>query len=300
MSSNSSPSLHAVKIVSLGEVLWDLFPDGNRFGGAAANFACHAALNGGQVTMLSAVGMDERGEEALRILRGLGIETSSIQRTANAATGTVGVTVDASGKPSFVIHADAAWDCIDWTTGTESIIAGADAVYFGTLGQRCIQSRETIRRALEIARTSRVRRILDVNLRPPYFDNAMILESVSLASVLKLSDEEFPLVAMACRIESDSNQEDALRSLLVRFGLELVAMTRGAEGALLISAVETIDHPGIPTVVCDTVGAGDAFTAAMVMGLCSGAPLEAIARNACTVASATCEYAGAIPFHLVR
>ena len=282
-------------IVSLGEVLWDLFPDGNRFGGAPANFACHATMQGSEVTMLSAVGMDEPGEEALVILRRLGVNTLQIQRSEHAATGTVGVTIDALGKPSFVIHPNAAWDYIEWTPEMESTVARAEAVYFGTLSQRSVRSRSTIRQALAIAKSHRVRRILDVNLRTPFFDDAMIRDSISMASILKLSDDELPAVTQACGIDSVSNHEDALRTLLQRFELDLVAMTRGAQGALLLSAYESIDQAGIPAVVSDTVGAGDAFTAALAIGICSGVSLHCIAENACKIASATCEYSGAIP-----
>jgi fructokinase len=282
-------------IVSLGEVLWDLFPDGNRFGGASANFACQAAMQGASVTILSAVGVDERGDEAIRILRHFGVDTSIVQRIDNTATGTVGVTMDALGKPSFVIHLNAAWDRIEWSPDFESIIARADAVYFGTLGQRSPLSQNTIRHALEIAKANGVRRVLDVNLRAPYFDNTMVRESLALASILKLSDVEFPVVAKACGIDDSSKQEDALRSLLRQFQLDLVAMTRGAHGALLVSADDTIDQPGFPVVVCDTVGAGDAFTAALTVGVCSGAFIRSVAKNACKVASSACEYPGAIP-----
>ena len=282
-------------IVSLGEVLWDLFPDGSRFGGAPTNFACHAALQGAKVVLMSAVGVDERGDEAIRILTRLGVDTSFIQRINDAATGTVGVTLDALGKPSFVIHPDAAWDRVEWTPDSETVLARADAVYFGTLGQRCRVSRNTILRALEYAKANGVRRILDVNLRSPYFDKDLIRDSVSLASTLKLSDEELPFVASACGIGENSNTEQALRFLIRHFNLELVAMTRGADGALLVTADETIDQSGFPVVVCDTVGAGDAFTAALTVGVCSGASLSSVAENACKVASAACEYAGAIP-----
>lgn len=283
------------RILSCGEVLWDLFPDGVRFGGAPANFACHAALLGGSVTMLSAVGDDARGREAVKILRGFGIETPLIQRVADAATGTVGVSVDAAGKPSFEIHAGSAWDRIAWTPEIEASIANAEAIYFGTLGQRGETSRATISRALALAKERGIVRVLDVNLRPPFFDATLIRDSVGQASVLKLSDEELPTVAKACGIECCRHAEDALRAMLTLHDLELVAMTRGADGALLVSADETISQPGIPTVVRDTVGAGDSFTAALALGLLRGDALADIARNACAIAAAVCAHDGAVP-----
>lgn len=283
-------------IVSLGEVLWDLFPEGPRFGGAPANFACHAAAQGAPVSMVSAVGDDARGDEAMEILRSFGIDTSLVQQIAGARTGTVGVKLDASGKPTFVIHEDSAWDQIAWTAALEARVTAAGAVCFGTLGQRGGESRATIRRALGAAKTAGIRRVLDVNLRRPFFDPAMIRESVARASVLKLSDEELQEVAIACGTRHAlGDPEASLRALLDGCHLELVAMTRGAEGALLVARDLTIDQPGIPTKVCDTVGAGDAFTAALVTGLLRGDPLATIARVACEIAAAVCAQPGAVP-----
>ncbi len=282
-------------ILSCGEVLWDLFPEGAQFGGAAANFACHAALLGGDVTLLSAVGADARGDEAIAILRGFGIATSLIQRNADAATGSVGVSLDMAGKPSFEIHADSAWDRVVWTGALDARVANVDAVYFGTLGQRGEKSRATIRQALRLAKDRGILRVLDVNLRKPFYDGALIRDSIALASVLKLSDDELPEVAAACGIALDAKPENTLRALLVRSGLDLVAMTRGADGALLVSKDDAVSQPGIPTKVVDTVGAGDSFTAALVIGLLRGEPHKSILRKACEIASAVCSHSGAVP-----
>jgi len=283
------------RILSCGEVLWDLFPEGARFGGAPANFACHAALLGGDVTMLSAVGKDIRGDEAVTILRGFGVEIYLVQHIADAITGSVGVNVDTAGKPSFEIHAGSAWDLINWTDALEAKVSEADAVYFGTLGQRGAVSRATIRRAMELARERGILRVLDVNLRSPFYDAALIRESIAHASVLKLSDDELSEVATACGIALDTKPEATLRSLLTRFGLHLVVMTRGAEGALFVSPNGVIDQPGIPTTVVDTVGAGDSFTAAFVLGILRGDAPEVILQKACEIASAVCSQSGAVP-----
>lgn len=282
-------------ILSCGEMLWDLFPAGPRFGGAPANFACHAALHGARVALLSAVGDDPRGREATAILRRFGLDPSLVQTIADAPTGAVGVSVDAAGKPTFEIHAGSAWDRIAWTPALETHLGGVDAIYFGTLGQRDPVSRATIRRALAVA-TSRGRlRVLDVNLRRPFFDAALIRESVAEATVLKLSDDELDAVLAACGVPPGPDPTASLRALLVRHRLDLVALTRGAAGALLVSATEVIDQPGIPTMVRDTVGAGDSFTAALVVGLLRGEPLSTLARVACETAAAVCAHAGALP-----
>ena len=285
-------------ILSCGEVLWDLFPEGACFGGAPANFACHAAILGGKVALLSAVGGDARGGEALAILRNLGVETSLIQRRADAPTGTVGVSVDGAGQPAFEIHPDSAWDGIVWTPALAGRVASADAIYFGTLGQRGATSRATIRQALGVAGARGIPRVLDVNLRQPFYHAALIRESIAEASILKLSDEELGEVAAACGVAFAGDAEATLRNLLVKENLDLIAMTRGADGALVVTRGETIDQPGIPAQVIDTVGAGDSFTAALTVGLLQGGPVRTIARTACETASAVCAQPGAVPLPL--
>lgn len=282
-------------ILSLGEVLWDLFPEGARFGGAPANFACHAAALGAKVAMLSAVGDDPRGREAIEILQGYDIDVSLIQSVTDAPTGKVGVILDAKGKPTFDIHEGSAWDGIAWIPELEARVVESEGIYFGTLGQRGEVSRATIHRALGLAQASGVLRILDINLRKPFFDAALIQKSIELASVLKLSDDELEQVVAACEIKSAHGCEAKLRVLLERFCLDLVVMTRGAEGAIVVSPDETIDQAGIQTQVQDTVGAGDAFTASFVLGLLRGESLNKITFDACTTAAAACAHSGAVP-----
>jgi len=283
------------KILSLGEVLWDLFPDGERFGGAPANVACHAAILGGEITMVSAVGNDERGQEAVAILNGFGIDTSLIQVDAQQPTGSVGIELDAAGKPQFTIHENAAWDHLAWSSQLAAKIGEANAVYFGTLGQRGTSSRATIRRALDAAKAAGVLCILDVNLRAPFFSLELIRESIEHADVLKLSDDELDHVADACTISRTQDNATILRALVKRFKLSSVVLTRGPEGALFVSADETVDQPGIPTKVVDTVGAGDSFTAALMTGLLQGKDASRLSQDACETASAVCAIPAAIP-----
>lgn len=290
--------MNPAKIISFGEVLWDLFPEGSRFGGAPANLACHAAILGAEVTVVSAVGDDERGREAVRILEGYRVDTGLIQIVPGAPTGTVGVALDAAGKPQFTIHEETAWDETAWTPDLAARIAVADAVYFGTLGQRSETSRTTIRRALEAAKAPGVTRLLDVNLRAPFFDVPMIRESIALANVLKISDDELPEVARACALHGEGGDDALLRRLLEQFQLDLVVMTRGAKGALLVSPGGEVNQPGIPAEVVDTVGAGDSFTAAFLVGLLRGEPYGRILQAACERAARVCAMRGAVPENL--
>jgi len=261
------------RILSIGEVLWDLLPDGARFGGAAANFSCHAAILGGDVSIVSAVGDDDSGNDALKILQSFGIEISLMQRIKDAPTGSVDVLLDSAGKPTFEIHAGSAWDYISWTNELEARIANVDAIHFGTLGQRSEISRTTIRKLLSVA----------------------IRESIAWANVLKLSDDELIEVAEAFDIPSCLTTTETLRAIREKYRLDLVVLTRGAEGALVVSHQGTIDQSGIPTKVVDTVGAGDCFIAAFLLGLLRGEPHQDILRIACDKASAVCAHSGAVP-----
>jgi fructokinase len=296
-----------IHVLSCGEVLWDVFPDGACFGGAPANFACHAAILGCQTSMLSAVGRDSRGDQAIEILQRIAVDTSLIQRVDDAPTGSVSVRLDAAGKPSFEIHPDSAWDHVAWSPSLESCVSNVDAIYFGTLGQRSHRSRATIRRAMMQARDLGILRVLDVNLRQPFYDRTLIRESIEQANVLKLSDEELVEVCVACGISSSNEtnhptenptgfqSQMLLSQLRETQSLDIVVMTRGANGAVLASSNGILEQPGIPTRVVDTVGAGDAFTAAFVHGILCGDSHEQILFEACSIASQVCSHAGAVP-----
>ena len=281
-------------IIGLGEILWDIFPSGPRFGGAPANFACSAAALGGdqvRVCMASCVGNDELGQLALRSLREKSVQTSGVMR-ASQPTGQVLVQLDALGHARYEFAADTAWDNFAWSDELERLAVHAQACCFGTLAQRSKLSRETIRTFLAKTPATALR-ILDVNLRPPFFTDDVILESLSLANVLKLNDEELPVLASLCGIAG--TPVEVMRQLAARFGLTCVALTRGPSGAILVRGDAVSQQPGIATRVEDTVGAGDAFTAVLALGLLEGRELDAINRSACRVAAFVCSQAGATP-----
>ena len=190
------------RIVAMGDGLWDLFPDGPRFGGATANYACHASILGADVHMVSGVGQDERGEALLQVYQKHGVSTDLVQVLKDYPTGVVNVELTESGLPTFTIGENAAWDHWEWNDEIEGTVRQADALYFGTLGQRGESSREGIRRALAMAQDQNIPRILDINLRAPFFDDELIRESIALCSVLKLSDEELERVTQACGLDS--------------------------------------------------------------------------------------------------
>jgi len=279
-------------IVGIGEVLWDVFPDGPRFGGAPANFACHAAALGGEVSVVSRVGEDSLGEQAIVELQRRGVDTRMIATSASYPTGTVQVELDQAGIPQYEISTSTAWDHLEWSDRLEHLASKADGVCFGTLGQRGETSRQTIRRFLQATRPSCLR-IFDVNLRQDFHDESMISDSLELANVLKLNVDELPVVAA---IDGFTGSEvEVLRNLRNRYKLHLVALTRGARGAMLSGEDEISECKGKLVEVRDTVGAGDAFTATLAIGLLREQDLNIINGHACQVAAFVCSQAGATP-----
>lgn len=286
-------------VVGLGEVLWDVYPDAARFGGAPANFASHAASLDAESWLASSVGVDELGDRAVDTLRQHGVESACVARDAEHPTGRVDVTLDSLGRPSYEIADNTAWDHIAWTDVLDSLARRCDAVCFGTLAQRSSQSRETIQQFVKKTPFGALR-MFDVNLRKQFFDGAVIDQSLRLATGLKLNEEELPIIARLCGV-SEPNPRDAMRALMNIYSLRLVALTRGPGGATLIAGAEESTSPALTTTVVDTVGAGDAFTAAVVIGFLAGLPLAEVNAHANAVASFVCSQPGAVavlPDHL--
>lgn len=280
-------------VVGVGEALWDVLPDGDHFGGAPANVALHAAALGVEAWLVSAVGCDARGEAALARLDAAGVQRSTVPQLADHATGVVRVNVDAAGRPGYDIAAESAWDYVPWSATVQQVAERADAIAFGSLAQRAPVSRATIRRVVRETRSS-AWRLFDVNLRQAYYDAAVLKRSLELANAVKLNEEELPVVARLCGVRAGA-PADQLRALRDRFGLKLAALTRGPCGAVLVTPAEVWESVAPPTEVVDTVGAGDAFTAALLVGVLAGRPLDEVSRRANAVASYVCSQPGATP-----
>lgn len=278
-------------IITVGEVLWDMFPSGPRFGGAPANLACHAAMLGANVTVVSRVGEDDFGRQAIQFLKSAGINPASIQVDPVHATGSVLVTLDGAGKPTFAIRRDVAWDHLEWHDHLASLAEQADAICFGTLAQRCNQTRSVITRLLTEA-PDRLR-LLDLNLRPPFFDEPTIRGSLAQANALKLNDEELETVRDLLHLVG--SPRDQIEQLRQQFDLRLIALTRGHAGSLLVVGDQQSELIGRQLEVVDTVGAGDAFTAAVVVGYLNGKPLPEFHVAAAALAEYVCCQAGAVP-----
>ena len=280
-------------VVGLGEVLWDLFPEGKQLGGAPANFAYITNLLGDRGIIASRVGDDALGDEIQQKLGTLGLESSYLQSDSARPTGTVRVRVDQDGQARFEITDMVAWDFLEWTPAWESLAQQADAICFGSLAQRSPASRETIHKFLGAARPGTAR-IFDVNLRQAFYSAKVLSESLKFADIAKLNAEELPRVVELLGIPHHGEQPSAER-LRFAYGLKLVCVTRGAQGSLLVSEFERHEHPGFRVQVADTVGAGDAFTAALVHHFLRGARLAAMNEAANRIGAWVASCVGATP-----
>lgn len=280
------------RILSIGEVLWDLLPSGPVMGGAAANFAVHCQALGATSGLVSRVGDDPRGHEILRLLRQRKIDTRFVGVDRELPTGVVTVALADDGQPHYDIHENVAWDAISLSPECLSAAGGADAVCFGTLAQRAPASRSAIE-TLVGALPPESLRVFDINLRQQFYSREIVESSLMLANVLKLNEIELPVLAEMFRLSGDA--ESQIASLADRFHLRAVAYTRGANGSVLLVDGERSRQDGLSVTVRDTVGAGDAFTAAMVVGLVAEWPLAAIHERAGEVAAFVCSHSGPTP-----
>ncbi len=292
-------------VVGLGELLWDLFPKGKQLGGAPANFAYITALLGDTGIVASRVGNDRLGQEALWHLKSSGLDISRIQRDLTHPTGTVKVDVDPKGQPEYRFTENVAWDFMEFSEDWISLARSTHAVCFGTLAQRNSVSRSTIRAFLS-ALASFAIGIFDVNLRQSYFSSEVIRDSLRHAKVLKLNHEEYPRFldllqcplknsARAANAPSDYSDISAARWLCREFGVQIVCITRGPNGSLLVTANSQHEHPGFSVKIADTVGAGDAFTAALVYHALRGSSLAAMNAAANRMGSWLASQEGAMP-----
>jgi len=280
-------------VVGLGELLWDLFPSGKKMGGAPANFAYITSLLGDQGIPASRLGDDDLGDEAIRRLAQLGLSTEFIQRDADHPTGTVKVQVDDAGQPRFDISEHVAWDFLDWTPQWQQLAERTDAVCFSTLAQRSEPSRTTMKSFLRGTRPAALR-VCDINLRQHFFTLQVVDESMKLANIVKLNHEELPRVMRLFSMDH-RDEEDAAQRLLRVYNLKLICVTRGNGGSLLLSPDARSEHPGFKVKVADTVGAGDAFTAALVHGYLRAATLPEINETANRVGAWVASQPGGTP-----
>lgn len=285
-------------IVGIGELLWDVYPDGRKVaGGAPFNFAFHCHQLGHPAAIVSRVGNDALGRELRERVRELGLTDEYIQTDPEHPTGTVQVTLDAHAVPTYSITRDVAWDHIKWDAWDNrlhELAERASAVSFGTLALCDKESSEAVQ---EVARGRRTLCVFDVNLRQDHYSQLLLEWGLARARWVKLSDQELTTLADLFGV---SAPPEALPGRFHELQLgpgQLLIVTRGAEGAEILWPEHGVHvhEPGVPAEVVDTVGAGDSFTAAMVCLHLEGRPLSECARFAVHYAARVCEQPGGTP-----
>lgn len=281
-------------VVGLGEVLWDVFPDGKRLGGAPSNFAFHASREGCDGIVVSAVGSDTLGAEIISFLRQKNLP--ALLPRVPEPTGTVSVSTDSVGVASYVFAENCAWDNIPFSSETETVARSAAAVCFGSLAQRDPRSRSTVLRFLDCVPSTALR-VFDVNLRQNFYTKEIVESSLSRCSILKMNEDEAPVISGLLGVISCS-RESFFSALFEKFpALKIIIFTLGEAGSTVAGREGVLSEiPADTSIrVVDTVGAGDAFTAGFVAALLHGADVSSAHRRATELAGFVCSRAGAMP-----
>ncbi len=276
-------------IISIGEIVWDIFNEKKILGGAPLNAAYHLSSLDMNVRLVSRIGRDKLSNLTLQSISAIGLSTEDVQIDDELPTGQVVVSLDRNNQPSFDIVAPAAWDAIDGAA-IDNIAPGAFHLLFGTLAQRSEKSRRAIQSLWDMADII----FYDVNLRPPFTPVETVLASLQVADVVKLNDDELHKAASWSDINSGSLQEKAER-FFRRWNLHSLAVTLGEKGALLICPDGAFSHPGFPAKVVDTVGSGDAFFAGLIEGIINKRPWQICLERANRRGAYVAGKAGATP-----
>jgi fructokinase len=282
----------SVTVVGIGELLWDLLPSGAEVGGAPANFAFHAQSLGARSHIISRVGDDPPGLELLARVDSMSLPRAGVQIDGGQPTGTVGVTLGEEGIPRFEIRENCAWDRLMATTQALATVREADAICFGSLAQRDPVSRASIRQLLAHAPEESMR-IFDINLRQHFHSPEVMERSLELANVVKLNDDELSLIASTLRLPGDTRRR--LSTLAEAYRLNVVVLTLGARGSIVHQGGQWSELPAPSVNIVDTVGAGDAFTAALTVGMLHGMELHDLHAFASDVSGYVCSQRGATP-----
>lgn len=280
-------------VVGMGEILWDILPEGKKIGGAPANFAYHVSQFGLSGCVVSAVGNDALGQEIIEDFASKGIQ----QQIAIVPypTGTVQVEVDELGIPRYDITENVAWDNIPYTAGLEELAKITKAVCFGSLAQRNTVSRETINRFIDdMQMTDDSLVVFDVNLRQDFYSMKVLNDSMCRCNVLKINDEELVVVSRMFNLPEQEPRE-ACRMLLEKFGLKMLILTCGVDGSYVFTPEGTSFQPTPKVEVMDTVGAGDSFTAAFIANILKGKTVAEAHACAVKVSAYVCSQKGAMP-----
>ena len=278
-------------VVGLGEALWDVLPEGKKLGGAPANFAFHAGQFGLNSIAVSALGEDDLAEETIQQL-----EEKNLQYCMPRVpypTGTVQVTLDNEGIPTYDIKENVAWDNIPFNDDVKAIAENTRAVCWGSLAQRNVVSRESIYKFLD-ATPKDCMKIFDINLRQNFYTKEVICESMKRCNILKINDEELVLIGRMFGYPG-LDIENKCWLILGKYNLDMLVLTCGTNGSYVFTPGSMSYQPTPKVEVADTVGAGDSFTGTFCASILAGKPVTEAHKLAVSVSAYVCTQNGAMP-----
>lgn len=279
------------KVICFGEILWDNFETGKKPGGAPMNVALHLFRNEIQSLLISSVGNDDNGKELLDFLTSQGLSIQAIQ-TSSLLTGIVDVHLDANHHATYTIVKPVAWDAINYSPEIQKETESADALLFGSLACRSNTSRETLYKLLASARL----KVLDLNLRTPHFEEAVLTELIHKCDILKINEDELEYLSRLFQF-SEHSIESSLLKLAESAALKTVCVTLGGKGAMVYHQQQLFKHAGFKVDVVDTVGSGDAFLATFLAGLLKDIPMADNLARACAAGALVASRKGANPHY---
>ena len=277
-------------IAAAGEILWDVLPSGKVIGGAPFNFINHVSRLGYKGICLSAIGNDKNGAEILRYFKSKNLDLSGMQIIPKAATGTVDVKLE-NGTPEYEIHENRAWDMIAGKKAHNDLIKNASLFYFGTIAQRNKLSRITIYHLLETAGNKK-KIFFDANLRQNFYNKKILEYSLNKSGLVKINDYELDILTDFFNLQGRERQK--IEKLFTCFKLIMIALTKGQKGSVLFNGTEYSELPARKIRIVDTIGAGDAFSAAFACGYLENKSIAEIHSRASELASRVCRHKGAI------
>ena len=280
-------------VVGLGEVLWDVLPEGKKLGGAPANFAYHAGqfLGMDNTIAVSALGEDKLADETIEALREHGL--NDLLPHVPYPTGTVQVQLDEQGIPTYDIKENVAWDNIPFDDDIAEIARNCRAVCFGSLAQRNVVSRETIQKFLD-ATPADCLKIFDINLRQQFYTQEILRESFQRCNILKINDEELVLIGRMFGYPG-LDIENKCWLILGKYNLDMLVLTCGTNGSYVFTPGHVSFQETPKVKVADTVGAGDSFTGSFVGSILNGKSVPEAHRTAVQVSAYVCTQNGAMP-----
>lgn len=280
-----------MNITSIGEILFDIYPNHKRLGGAPLNFIYHVKKLTDNGNIISRVGKDVLGNKAVNDLKHSGLSFDYIQHDNLHPTGMAIVHLDDSGIPNFKIDTDSAYDFIEMNYENENlIIADTDCLYFGTLAQRSEISRKTIQSLFNRG----LKYFADLNLRQNFYNEEILTTSLEAADFIKVNYEEMHILNDMI-LQGEYNTEKVAYELMEKFEINMIAVTRGKDGSSIFENGKRYDHSNIDVKVVDTTGAGDAFAAVLCVGYLHGLEIPYINKLANDFASEICQFEGALP-----